>query len=321
MIKSITCGVPQGSVLGPLLFLLYINDLPNISNKLKFFLFADDTNIFYQSNDLITLQSVVNKELKKLSIWLNANRLSLNISKTNFVIFAAKNKPLTTVTLLLNKKAIEQKDHVKYLGILLDSQLTFKAHITSVSKKIARATGMMNRIRNFVNEQTLRMLYYSLIYPFILYGIPIWGNADVTNLEPIHIIQKKAARIIKDKNNFIGDSYVKEHSGPLFKDLELLTVFDVFKCETLKFVYQSLKKSNPPQFHNFYSYSITTHDTAAMRNRDLRTPTVRTTTYGLKSLKYVGALLWNSIPNPLRIAPTNMCFARFVKKSFCDLYC
>ena len=209
---------------------------------------------------------------------------------------------------------------MKYLGVLLDSQLTFKAHITSVSKKISRVTGMMNRIHNFVNEQTLRMLYYSLVYPFILYGIPIWGNADVTIINPIYITQKKVVRIIKDKNNFIGDSYVKEHSAPLFKDLELLTVFDVFKTETLKFVYQSLKKLNPSQFHSFYSYPTTSHDTAAMRNHDLNTPSVRTTTYGLKSLKYIGTLLWNSISNSLQNAPSKMCFARLVKKSFCDHY-
>ena len=116
-IQEITCGVPQGSVLGPLLFLLYINDLPNISDKLQFFLFADDTNIYYESKDLKELEKTVNSELKKLTLWLNVNRLALNVSKTNFVIFRSPKKiPDHNVTLLMNKCALEQKDHVKYLG-------------------------------------------------------------------------------------------------------------------------------------------------------------------------------------------------------------
>ena len=86
-LQSITCGVPQGSVLGPLLFLLYINDLPNISNILQFYLFADDTNIYYEAENLDKLELVINKELKKLHTWLIVNRLSLNIEKTNFVVF------------------------------------------------------------------------------------------------------------------------------------------------------------------------------------------------------------------------------------------
>ena len=114
---------------GSFAFLIYINDLPNISKKLKFYLFADDTNIHLESRDLQSLEKVMNKELEKLFEWLCINRLSLNISKTNFIIFCPINKPKIPVTILINKEAIDETKHVKYLGILIDSQQTFKQHI------------------------------------------------------------------------------------------------------------------------------------------------------------------------------------------------
>ena len=115
-LRSLSCGVPQGSVLGPLLFLIYINDLPNISPKLKFFLFADDTNIYFESKDLQQMEKIVNQELKNLNLWLNVNRLALNIDKTNFVIFhSPQNFIPKMITLKINRKAISQKDYIKYI--------------------------------------------------------------------------------------------------------------------------------------------------------------------------------------------------------------
>ena len=111
-----------------------INDLPNISKELKFYLFADDTNIYFESNELKSLEKIMNKELMKLYEWLCINRLSLNISKTNFVVFHAKNKPKSPVTILINNKAIDEVEEVKYLGIIIDSKMTFKNHINELKK-------------------------------------------------------------------------------------------------------------------------------------------------------------------------------------------
>ena len=128
-------------------------------------------------NDLNSLQNIMNKELK-LYEWLCINRLSLNISKTNFVLFCPINKPKIPVTILINNKAIDEAQYVKYLGILIDSQLSFKYHIEELNKKISRAIGLLYKLRPFVTTKILINVYYAIVYPFLLYGITIWGNAS-----------------------------------------------------------------------------------------------------------------------------------------------
>ena len=177
-------------MLGPLLFLLYINDLPNISKKLKFYLFDDGTNIYFEPDDLKKLEKTMNKELEKLHEWLCINRLSLNISKTKFVIFHSNNKPTVPVTILINNEAIDEV-HVKYFGVLIDSQLTFKHHIDELNKKVSRSIGILYKLRPFVTQKILCNVYYAIVYPFLLYGIVLLGNTSKTILELIHILQKK----------------------------------------------------------------------------------------------------------------------------------
>ena len=286
--KHITCGVTQGLVLGSLLFLLYINDLPNISNQLHFFLFADDTNIYFKANNLDKIQEVMNKGLKLLREWLIANRLALNVSKTNFTIFSPPNKPYKNITLLINKKAIEQ-EYVKYLGVLLDTKLSFCHHISSIKKNISRAIGIMHKMKTFVYRNILICLYYSLVYPFLIYAIPIWGVACENIINPLYVLQKRVVRIITNKKGYIGSDGLLVCSAPLFYETGRLNICDIFKFHIAQFVFSCLNFNSPPQFHDYFVHVSNHYNTISSKNKLLRTPRVRTTKYGLNSVKYAGA--------------------------------
>ena len=160
--QSIDCGVPQGSVLGPLLFLIYMNDIQYSSTKFKFFLFADDTNILYANKNLRTLETVINTELASVYECLTANRLTLNIKKSNYVIFRPYQKVITYHPRILmydndkqNQSSLECKNYVKYLGILLDKDLSFKNHIDLVTIKISKTVGLVAKLRHFLPQRIL----------------------------------------------------------------------------------------------------------------------------------------------------------------------
>ena len=190
-ICCITCGVPQGSGLGPLLFLLYMNDLPSISKKLKFYLFADDRNLYFNSIDLDYLQTVVNKELKKASKWLRANRLALNIDKTNYLIFHSAQVQLSHPTIIkIDKKPITQERSVKYLVMILDPALSWRLHITELAKTLSRTIGIFYKLRYLIPNDILKMLYNALIHPFVLYGVTAWGLTFPSYLDMIPKLQK-----------------------------------------------------------------------------------------------------------------------------------
>ena len=244
---EVSCGVPHGSVLCPFLFLIYINDLPSVSKVLSFYVFADDTNIFYSSRDLITLQKVMNRELKKVKKWLDATQLALNIDKTNFVIFHSPQKKIAEQIKFMKKK-IQRKISVKFLGVLLDSNLRWKSHITELSKKLSRTIGIFCKIRHFVPLEILKALYFSLFYSFVSYGIAVWALTHKSLLDPIAVSQKKILRIMNFKEP-------NSHTEPLFAQLQFLKIRDMHELQLLSFMYDCQNRLVPIHFHLYFTPS------------------------------------------------------------------
>ena len=188
-VSLLKCGVPQGSKLGPLLFLIYVNDLPSVLKETSPTLFADDTTIHGTASNYDELARKINSDLSKLSEWFKANKLTLNVQKSFSCIFGMHQKQKEP-DFFIDGQKIENSDTVKYLGVYVDSHLTWLSHIHFISNKISQTIGVLSKIKHCLNEKTLKTLYYSLIHSRLIYCQEIWGSASKSALEPLVRIQK-----------------------------------------------------------------------------------------------------------------------------------
>ena len=189
--SKIICGVPQGSIIGPVLFLLYINDIHRVSEKLSFVMFADDTNIFIKGCDLNNIISILNSELKNISTWFQANQLSLNVSKTHYMIFSnCRAKAHSTVN--IDGHELEMVSCTKFLGVKIDDKLTWKEHISYVKHKLMKSLGILYKIRNVLTRKWRIKLYKTFVLPHLNYCNIVWASTYQSSLKDLFIVQKKA---------------------------------------------------------------------------------------------------------------------------------
>ena len=260
-------------------------------------MFADDTNIYYESSDLLNIQKVVNRELRKVRKRLEANRLALNIDKTNFVIFHSHQHKLTDHILFkMGRKKIKQESCVKFLGLLLGSNLSWKFHLTELSKKLAKTAGLFYKIRHYAPKDTLILLYHGIFAPFLSYGISVWGLTYPTSLTAyLYFKIIIALKIITFED-------LTSSSLPLFDSLCILQLNDTFKLQISSFVYECVYNLAPMYFRNYFTSIDSVHNIGTRQSSkgDLYAVRCNTTQYGLRSIHYSGVRLWNSVPNEIR---------------------
>lgn len=305
---NITCGVPQGSILGPLLFLIYVNDLSYISSILNTIMFADDTNFFYSHSNVENLISTVNIELAKCSVWLNANRLSLNMDKTHFILFSSNKKyfPPFTEHVKINDAPIHNAQTTKFLGITLDKNLSWKTHISNISSKIAKNIGIINKIKSILPERILLSLYYTMVFPYLSYCNIVWASTYPTHLKRLFILQKRIVRIITSSN-------YRDHSLPLFSKLNILNVSNINFLQTASFVFNFLKGNLPQTFNNFFMKNSSYHSYNTRSCNDLHCSRPRTRLYDF-SIRCQGPKIWNSLPNYIKEASHYTFFKHYLKQ-------
>ena len=297
--RSLPHGVPQGSVLGPILFLIYINDLHHSIKYCTTYHFADDTNLLNISKDYKTLERQVNYDLFNLHKWLVANKISLNQGKTELIYFR-KSGPAPILNIKLHGKRLIPSTFVKYLGVYLDEYLNGEAHCREVVKKLNRGNGMLAKARHFVPFSDLKNIYHAIFASHLMYGAQVWTPKLLSVSDKISRLQKSAMRIMTF-------SEFKAHSEPLFKKVEILKFTDSISLQNCIFVFDYLHGNLPNSFTETFQRIDDTHTTETRQacTGILSTPRYNSTEYGLKCIYKKCINSWNDITSEINIIEKN----------------
>ena len=287
-------GVLEGSILGPLLFLIYIDDLPSCLQSFPRF-FADDTALLITRKTLKDIQFQTNLELSNVLQWMYANSLILNAAKSEALVVSAyvrKSEP--PVTFEIGKDFFQCSIFAKYLGVTIDNHLSFNQHITLLENKVARSVGVVSKLRFYLPQSSLIILYFSLVHTHLLYAIPVWAST-YTYLSKLKRLQNKAVRIISRIS-------IKDKITPNYHRLEILKLDDLYTLEIAKLMYQFTQNKLPDTFDHYFTYSsdVSKHYTRHVSQEDHIFLNRFATSRTQHTIKYIGVKIWNNIPNEIK---------------------
>ena len=308
--RDITMGVPQGSILGPILFIIYINDLPNISNEITCLSYADDTAIIFKNKSTEDLQNTVNDVTAKISSWFHANFLSLNTSKTFTQQYAMRSNEYD-LHVQLNGIPIYDVEYIKYLGVYIDNKLKFTKHIEYTAKIVSRNIGIIARTRHYIDKKTTLLLYNALVLPHLNYCCLIWGNNYITQIEKLIVLQKRAVRLIERISP-------PQSSKPIFRKYNLLKLVDIAKTQTLVVMHKFLTNDLPENIRNLFELARNDNNTRQIQH--FKQP-FSNRNYRLFISRYTGPKLWNDILAPYfgdieNVTPSKRVLKKILRRFF-----
>ena len=295
--RKITCGIPQGSILGPLLFIIYINDLPNCLKHTTPRMFADDTSLTAVGETLDEVERRANEDLVNVHRWLSANKLSLNIAKTEYVLIGSHYKINNTAVqpeVKINSKPFKRVKHAKVLGVQIDENLNWKKHIEFIASKISSGIGAIRKLKEFVDRNTLVLVYNALIQPHFDYCCEVWDTIGKVQAERLQKFQNRAARLIMNFKNEHGMSISARNS------LDWISLEERRVQMKARLMYKRVNKLAPHRLCDIFQKTNTVSD-YNLRGSSTSLCIPRPRTESLKrSFSYCGAQLWNQIPEEIR---------------------
>lgn len=300
--RLITHGVPQGSVLGPLLFIIFVNDLPNSVSQSTVDIYADDTTLSTSAvvSDLPAIQQRLQDDINKIADWTSYNKMVLNASKTKSLLVTGKRlekkAPDTNFKLSCKDSEIEQKTSYKLLGVKLDNHLSFTEHIDDICKKMSQRIAVLKKIKRNLPLAERKLYFNALIKPIMLYGSCAWCTASEENVNRVSKLQKRAARVILD-------AHIDERSELLFKRLDWLPLKEELKLKRASLIFRRIKDENncPSYITKLLTRNSDRHTrTSRYGKYNLVCPSYNRETEGGRTFQANGAKLWNSIPLDIR---------------------